>query len=40
MEWYRDDLEKAKEEDPFLNLKNLLENNFDSSELSKIKKNN
>ena len=39
MEWYRDDLEKAKEEDPLPKLeKLLLENNFDSSELSKIKK--
>ena len=39
MEWYRDDLEKAKEEDPLPKLEKLLiENNFDNSELSKIKK--
>ena len=39
MEWYRDDIEKAKEEDPLPKLeKLLLENNFDGSELSKNKK--
>ena len=40
MEWYRDDLEKAKKQDPFPKIKKLLlSQNFDESELISIKKN-
>ena len=38
MEWYRDDMEKAKKEDPLPKLEKLLiENNFEISKLSEIK---
>ena len=38
MEWYRDDLEKSKNQDPFPKLKNvLLANGFSKDELMKIK---
>ena len=39
MEWYRDDLEDSKKQDPFPKLKKLLiSNNFEQSELDKIEK--
>ena len=39
MEWYRDDLEQAKKDDPFPKLEKLLiDNNFQESKLSEIKK--
>ena len=41
MEWYRDDLEQAKKDDPFPKLEKLLiDNNFKESKLNKIKKRN
>ena len=39
MEWYRDDLEQAKKDDPFPKLEKLLiDNNFQESKLNEIKK--
>ena len=39
MEWYRDDLEQAKKDDPFPKLEKLLiDNNFQESKLGEIKK--